>query len=122
MQSLPGETHVLQTQMFSNDFGTRSIVTIAMMKRRKASCLIGRRMVRLRLWGRGQRWGTGADHQPFRTTREGYIEVLHAHALRIEDHGNVCLETFQKESAADCSARNGAAEVTISLAGMKCGS
>jgi len=42
MHSLPGEIDMLQTQMFSNDFGTGSTVTIAMTKRRKPSCLIGR--------------------------------------------------------------------------------
>ncbi len=42
MHSLPGEIDMLQTQIFSNDFGTGSTVTIAMTKRRKPSCLIGR--------------------------------------------------------------------------------
>lgn len=53
MHPLPGEAHLLQTQMFSSDSGTRSTVTIAMTKRRKPSCLIGRSMVGLAGYGAG---------------------------------------------------------------------
>lgn len=53
MHSLPGEIHMLQTQMSSNDFGTGSTVTIAMTKRRKPSCLIGRSMAGLAGYGAG---------------------------------------------------------------------
>lgn len=53
MHSLPGGIYMLQTQMFSNDFGTGSTVTIAMTKRRKPSCLIGRSMAGLAGYGAG---------------------------------------------------------------------